>query len=123
MEKAFAENSRSTSLQRVAARRVVSLSSSYFLQEDFPTIIEDGKDTSIEPDLSLNIISRKGNSSFFIPKEEKNHIRLYFSFEKNVFLLPQKQIEIEIENRVSREINRDLIFFCQNGAALLVTVK
>ena len=30
--KAFAENSRSTSLQRVALGRVVSLSSSYFLQ-------------------------------------------------------------------------------------------
>ena len=29
---AFAENSSSTSLQRVAARRVVSLSSGYFLQ-------------------------------------------------------------------------------------------
>ena len=32
MGKAFAENSSSTSLQRVALRRVVSLSSGYFLQ-------------------------------------------------------------------------------------------
>ena len=36
LEKAFAENSSSTSLQRVAARRVVSLSSGYFLQKPFP---------------------------------------------------------------------------------------
>ena len=34
--KAFAENSRSTSLQRVAMRRVVSLSSGYFLQKLSP---------------------------------------------------------------------------------------
>ena len=34
--KDFAENSRSTSLQRVAMRRVVSLSSCYFLQQPFP---------------------------------------------------------------------------------------
>ena len=32
----FAENSRLTSLQRVALRRVVSLSSCYFLQKPFP---------------------------------------------------------------------------------------
>ena len=37
--KAFAENSSSTSLQRVAMRRVVSLSSGYFLHEDSPTTI------------------------------------------------------------------------------------
>ena len=35
-ERFFAENSRLTSLQRVAARRVVSLSSCYFLQKPFP---------------------------------------------------------------------------------------
>ena len=34
--KAFAENSRSTNLQRVAVQRVVSLSSGYFLQQPFP---------------------------------------------------------------------------------------
>ena len=34
--KAFAENSSSTSLQRAALRRVVSLSSGYFLQKPFP---------------------------------------------------------------------------------------
>ena len=50
-----------------------------------------------------HFINRKWNSSFFIPnKEKKNHIRSHFLFEKNIFLLPQKQIEIEIENRVFR---------------------
>ena len=38
-----------------------------------------------------------------------------------IFLLPQKQIEIEIENRVFREINQDLIF-CQNSNSPTVQV-
>ena len=69
--------------------------------------------------MSPYIINRKGNSSFFISnkeEEKKKHIRLNFLFEKNVFLLPQKQIEIE--NRVFREINRDFIFR-QNRTALV----
>ena len=44
--KAFAENSSSTSLQRVAGRRVVSLSSGYFQQKAFPTTILDRKDSA-----------------------------------------------------------------------------
>ena len=46
--KAQAESSRLTSLQHVALRRVVSLSSAYSLLKAFPTIIEDRKYTSIQ---------------------------------------------------------------------------
>ena len=64
--KAFAENSRSTSLQRVAARRVVSLSSCYFLLLRFMWLNKLSVNTII---ISLQIVY----STYYISEKYSSH--------------------------------------------------